>query len=75
MKIIAWLHIALGGLITFACLGMGDFFLFIGHAMQQGGFGANPNQSDRFGNTPITVAQERKRADVVAILRQAGAKK
>ena len=41
VKVIAWLHIALGGLITFACLGMGAFFLSIGHAMQQGGSGAH----------------------------------
>ena len=37
IKIIAWLHIALGGLITLTCLGMGAFFLIIGKAMQQGG--------------------------------------
>jgi ankyrin repeat protein len=37
--------------------------------------GADPNLADIEGKTPLMLAQENKRPGVVALLRQAGAKK
>lgn len=38
-------------------------------------YGANPNLGDYSGYTPLMLAQAHKRADLIALLRQAGARK